>query len=155
MRLRSVHTVHSGHLILRGPLAYNTEETCRLLSTMILDAIGNIGNGSDSQIIGRLENLGCCTWGSHPDLFSLDLVSLILRLSSPKLRVQTLHVGRQPGQQANEKKKPAYKRDSWAGAGLWMTAARAWHGTASLRDLPAVAPQPQGRLRPLLRRAQR
>ena len=50
---------------------------------MMLDAIGNIGNGSDSQIIGRIENLGYCTGGSHPDLFSLDLVSLILRLSSP------------------------------------------------------------------------
>ena len=70
-------------MISRGPLAYNAEETCRLLSMMILDAIGNFGNGSDSQIIGRIENLGYCTRGSHPDLFSLDLVSLILRLSSP------------------------------------------------------------------------
>ena len=71
-------------LISRGPLANNTEETCRLLSIIILDAIGNFGNGSDSQLIGRIENVGYCTWGSHPDLFSLDLVSLILRLSSPK-----------------------------------------------------------------------
>ena len=45
----------------RGPLAYNTEETYRLLSMIILDAIGNFGNGSDSQIIGRIENLGYCT----------------------------------------------------------------------------------------------
>ena len=62
---------------------YNAEETSRLLSMMMLDAIGSIGNGSGSQIIGRIENLGYCTSGSHPDLFSLDLVSLILRLSSP------------------------------------------------------------------------
>ena len=48
-------------MILRGQLAYNAEETCRLLSMMMLDAIGNIGNGSDSQIIGRIENLGYCT----------------------------------------------------------------------------------------------
>ena len=71
-------------MILRGLLAYNAEETCRLLSMMMLDAIGNFGNGSDSQIIGRIENLGYCARGSHPDLFSLGLVSLILRLSSPK-----------------------------------------------------------------------
>ena len=70
-------------MISRGLLAYNAEETCRLLSMMMLDAIGNIGNGSDSHIIGRIENLGYCTCGSHPDLFSLDLVSLILILSSP------------------------------------------------------------------------
>ena len=48
-------------MISRGPLAYNAEETCRLLSMIILDAIGNFGNGSDSQIIGRIENLGYCT----------------------------------------------------------------------------------------------
>ena len=48
-------------MISRGPLAYNAEETCRLLSMIILDAIGNIGNGFDSQIIGRIENLGYCT----------------------------------------------------------------------------------------------
>ena len=41
--------------------AYNAEETCRLLSMMILDAIENFGNESDSQIIGRIENLGYCT----------------------------------------------------------------------------------------------
>ena len=70
-------------MISRGQLAYNAEETFWLLSKIILDAIGNFGNGSDSQIIGRIENLGYCTGGSHPDLFSLDLVSLILRLSSP------------------------------------------------------------------------
>ena len=63
-------------MISRGQLAYNAEETCRLLSKIALDAIGNFGNGSDCQIIGRIENL-------HPDLFLLDLVSLILRLSSP------------------------------------------------------------------------
>ena len=45
---------------------------------MVLDALGNIGNGSDSQIIDRIENMGYCTGGSHPDLFSLDLVLLIL-----------------------------------------------------------------------------
>ena len=28
---------------------------------IILDAIGNFGNGSDSQIIGMIENLGYCT----------------------------------------------------------------------------------------------
>ena len=42
-----------------GPLAYNAEETGRLLSMTILDALGNFDNGSDSQIIGRIENLGC------------------------------------------------------------------------------------------------
>ena len=40
----------------------DSEETCRLLSMMMLDAIGNIGNGSGSQILvnslGRIENLG-------------------------------------------------------------------------------------------------
>ena len=54
-----------------------------MLSMMILDAIGNIGNRSDSQMIGSIENLGYCTQGSHPDLFSLDLVLLILRFSAP------------------------------------------------------------------------
>ena len=48
-------------MILRGPLAYNAEETCRLLSMIILDAIGYFGNGSDNQIIGMIENLGYCT----------------------------------------------------------------------------------------------
>ena len=33
-------------MILRGQLAYDAEETCRLLSMMMLDAIGNFGNGS-------------------------------------------------------------------------------------------------------------
>ena len=66
-------------MISRSQLAYNAEETYRLLSKIILDAIiaiGNFGNGSDSQIIGRpqIENLEYCTGGSHPDLFSLDLV---------------------------------------------------------------------------------
>ena len=28
---------------------------------MVLDALGNIGNGSDSQIIGRIEKLGYFT----------------------------------------------------------------------------------------------
>ena len=36
---------------------------------------------SDSQVVGRIENLGGCTWETSPDLFLLDLVSLILRLS--------------------------------------------------------------------------
>ena len=53
-----------------------------MLSMMILDALGNIGNRSDSQLIGSLENLGYCTRGSRPDMFSLDLVLLILRLSA-------------------------------------------------------------------------
>ena len=48
-------------MISRGPLAYNAEETSRLLSMIILDAIGNFENGSDSQIVGRIENLGYCT----------------------------------------------------------------------------------------------
>ena len=67
---------------LRGQLAYNAEETCRLLS-MVLDAQGNVGNGSDSQIIGRIENVGYCIPGSHPDLFSPYLVLLILWSSAP------------------------------------------------------------------------
>ena len=45
----------------RGQLAYNAEETCGLLSMMVLEALGNIGNGSDSQIIGRIGNLGYYT----------------------------------------------------------------------------------------------
>ena len=48
-------------MISLGPLAYNAEERCRLLSMIILDAIGNFGNVSDSQIVGRIENLGYCT----------------------------------------------------------------------------------------------
>ena len=48
-------------MISSGPLAYSAEETCRLLSMTILDALGNFGNGSDSQLIGRIENLGYCT----------------------------------------------------------------------------------------------
>ena len=63
-----------GHLISRGPLAYNAEEACRLLSMIILDATGNFGNGSDSQIIGKIENLGYCTGGSHPDLFMFGII---------------------------------------------------------------------------------
>ena len=51
-----------------------------MLSVLILDALGNLGNRSDSQMIGsfKLENLGYCTRGSRPDLFSLDAVLLIL-----------------------------------------------------------------------------
>ena len=59
-------------MISRGQLAYNAEETRRLLPMMILDAIGNFGNGSDSQIIGSVENLGylmVVSGTSHPDLF--------------------------------------------------------------------------------------
>ena len=63
---------------LRSQLAYYAEERCRMLSIMVLDALGNIGNRSDSQIIGSIENLGYCTRGSHPDRFSLDLLLLIL-----------------------------------------------------------------------------
>ena len=48
----------------RNQLAYNAEETCRMLSKIILDAIRNFGNGSDSQIIGRIENLGYCTYST-------------------------------------------------------------------------------------------
>ena len=40
---------------------------------------------SDSQIIGSIENLADCACGSSPDLFSIVLVSLIFRLSAPKL----------------------------------------------------------------------
>ena len=54
-----------------------------MLSMMILDALGSIGNRSDSQMIGIVENLGYYARGSHPDLFSLELVLLILRLSAP------------------------------------------------------------------------
>ena len=39
---------------------------------MVLDALGNFGNGSDSQIIGSVENLGylmVVSGTSHPDLF--------------------------------------------------------------------------------------
>ena len=32
---------------MRGLVAYNAEKACRLLSMMVLDALGNIGNGSD------------------------------------------------------------------------------------------------------------
>ena len=35
----------------RGQLAYNAEETSRLLSIMVLDALGNVRNGSDAHII--------------------------------------------------------------------------------------------------------
>ena len=35
-----------------GQLAYNAEETCRMLSMMVLEALGNIENGSDSQRLG-------------------------------------------------------------------------------------------------------
>ena len=50
-------------MISRGQLAYNAEERYWLLSMMVLDAsaLGDIGNGSDSGIIGRIENLGYCT----------------------------------------------------------------------------------------------
>ena len=41
-------------MISSGPFAYNAEETFRLLFIIILDAIENFGNGSDSQIIGRI-----------------------------------------------------------------------------------------------------
>ena len=41
----------------QGQLAYNAEETCRLLLMMVLDALRIIGNGSEIQIIGRIENL--------------------------------------------------------------------------------------------------
>ena len=54
-----------------------------MLSMMILDALGKIGNRSNSQMIGSIENLRYCTRGSHPDLFSFDLVLLILQLSAP------------------------------------------------------------------------
>ena len=64
-------------------LAYCAEERCWMLSVMVLDALGNIGNGSDSQILGRIENLKYCTRGTHPDRFSLDLVLLILLLNAP------------------------------------------------------------------------
>ena len=34
-------------------------EICRL-SMMVLGALGNLGNGSDSQILSNIENLGYC-----------------------------------------------------------------------------------------------
>ena len=42
----------------RSQLAYNAEERFRLLSMMVLNVLGNIGNRSDSQIIGSVDNLG-------------------------------------------------------------------------------------------------
>ena len=77
--------MNSRSQLANNAFANNAEERCRLLSMMVpdSDALGNIVNRSDSQITGRIENLGYYTGGSRPDLFSLDLVSLILRLSSP------------------------------------------------------------------------
>ena len=48
-------------MISRGQHAYNAEETYWLLSTMVLNVLGSIGNRSDSEIIGRIENLGYYT----------------------------------------------------------------------------------------------
>ena len=55
------------------------------MSMMVLDAPLSIGDRSDSQVICRIENLGGCTSESSPDLFSLDLVSLILQFDSELL----------------------------------------------------------------------
>ena len=48
-------------------------------------ALLSIGDwpGSGSQVIGRIEDLGGCHGERVPDLFSLDLVSLILRFQAP------------------------------------------------------------------------
>ena len=37
------------------------EEACWLMSMMVLDALLSIGDESDSQEIGNIENLGGCT----------------------------------------------------------------------------------------------
>ena len=74
---------------------------------MVLDALRNIGNGSESQMIGSIENLGYCTRSIHPDLFSLVIDPSIEISKFCKVLQTLLSTGRQPGQQANEKTKLA------------------------------------------------
>ena len=45
-------------MISLGSLACTSEEACWLLSIMVLNALGSIGDGGDSQIIGSIENHG-------------------------------------------------------------------------------------------------
>ena len=58
------------------------------MSVIVLDALISIGDRLDSQVIGRTENLGGCTRETSPYLFSLDLVSLILRFTAPNFAVE-------------------------------------------------------------------
>ena len=53
------------------------------MSIMVLDALLSIGDRSESQEIGRTENLGDCTLESSDGPFSIDLVSSILRFRAP------------------------------------------------------------------------
>ena len=57
---------------------------CPCWSFSLLVALVGIGNRSNSQIIGSIENLGGCAWESSSDLFKVDLVSssAIFRLSA-------------------------------------------------------------------------
>ena len=80
---------------------------CPCWSFSLLVALVGIGNRSNSQIIGSIENLGALPVPENPDLFSVEPFSLILRLSA-----RILHVTR------HAKKKFACKRESWAGAKL-------------------------------------
>ena len=50
---------------------------------MVLDALVNIEENPESKMIGSIENLWEAVPENSPDLFSIDLVSLILRLSAP------------------------------------------------------------------------
>ena len=43
-------------LISQSQLGYTTKEACWLLSIMVLDVLGCIGNGSDSQILGIIKS---------------------------------------------------------------------------------------------------
>jgi hypothetical protein len=45
----------------RSRLAYELEETCKLLSMMVSDALGNIATRLESQKINGIENLRVCT----------------------------------------------------------------------------------------------
>ena len=73
------------HIMLRRHVAW----WCKLLSEsmIVVDGLWNIGNGSDSQIIGRRENQGYSTWGKHTDLFSLYLVDPLIECSTRCIRV--------------------------------------------------------------------
>ena len=59
------------------------EETSKLLSMIVPDALGNIETRSESQKIVGIENLLVCTWGTGWDRFPPDLTSLILGLRAP------------------------------------------------------------------------
>jgi hypothetical protein len=64
-------------------LAYKWEETCKLLSMMVLDALGNIVTRLESQKIVGTENLLDCTWGTGQNQFPPDLTSMILGMRAP------------------------------------------------------------------------